>query len=107
MNVNWNLSAVTKLPELNEADFIVCEAESLFVQVTVVPAFIVRDAGLNAKFWIVTLLLAGCVWLCSGWLAGAGFGAETLFWLPELQPPRNKTLPKIIGKISFLFILLN
>jgi hypothetical protein len=40
------------------SDTTVCEVPSLFVQVTVVPAFTVRVAGLNAKFLIATAFAA-------------------------------------------------
>jgi hypothetical protein len=33
---------------------VVCEAPSMFVHVTLSPTFTVSDAGVNAKFWIVT-----------------------------------------------------
>jgi hypothetical protein len=59
LNVKLNDCPVAKLPELNADDTTVCVTESLLVQVTVVPADTVRDAGLKAKL----LMLTALVWL--------------------------------------------
>lgn len=55
--VNLKVAPVARLPELKAADFIVCVAESLLVQVTVVPFFTVSVSGLKAKFWILTVFV--------------------------------------------------
>ncbi len=49
----------------------VCPTESIFVQTTVSPFLTVIDAGLKAKFWIVTLCVTGV-----GVGVGVGVGAR-------------------------------
>ena len=56
-----------RVPESNApvSEVTVCGTESWLVKVTVVPALTVRDPGLKAKFWMVTLVPVA-------WAAGAG-----------------------------------
>ena len=58
VNVKLKLLPGSRSPELNApwSAVTVWVTVSLFVQVTFVPVFTVRDAGLKAKFIIVTLL---------------------------------------------------
>jgi len=58
VNVNGNDAPFAIEGEVNAdgapaSDTTVCDVPSAFVQVTVVPAFTVRVAGLNAKFLMV------------------------------------------------------
>jgi hypothetical protein len=56
--VNWYVAPFASDSDVNAttdpgSDAILCGAPSWFIQVTVVPVFIVSVAGLNAKFLIV------------------------------------------------------
>ena len=72
MKVKLKVLPGARGPELNAplSAVTVWVTESLFVQLTFVPTFTVREAGLKAKFMIVTLLpvLVGAV-------VGVGVGA--------------------------------